>query len=81
MDDSRSREKFSLVHRRSREQTKFHMERFLASFCTKKKNRWRLARSSSSFVICHLHLVGRQSEKRNKLFFCFFQGMVEMLVG
>ena len=79
MDDSRSREKFSLVHRRSREQTKFHMERVFVQ--KKKNNRWRLARSSSSFVICHLHLVGRQSEKRDKLFFYFFQGMVEMLVG
>ena len=35
----------------------------------KKNNRWRLASSSSSFIICHLHLVERQSEKRNKLFF------------
>ena len=43
-----------------------HGER--TSFCTKKNNRWRLARSSSSFIICHLHLVERQSERRNKLF-------------
>ena len=40
----------------------------------KKNNRWRLASSSSSFIICHLHLVERQSEKRNKLFFLFFSG-------
>ena len=48
-----------------------------------KKNRWRLAHSSSSFIICHLHLVERQSEKRDKHFFFnyFFQGITEMLVG
>ena len=39
----------------------------------KKNNRWRLARLSSSFIICH-HLVERQSEKRNNLFLKFFSG-------
>ena len=39
------------------------------------------ARLLRSFIICHLHLVERQSEKKKTFFKIFFQGMVEMLVG
>ena len=73
MDDSTSREKFSLVHRRSREQTKFHMERFLASFCTKKKIagdlRARLLRSLSVTFI----QLGDSQKKGINSFFVFFR--------
>ena len=39
----------------------------------KKNNRWRLARTSSSFIICHLNLVDSQKKGIN-FFLKFFSG-------